>query len=765
MKVTNSFFFIFIILILFSSAASAALPFVDYYLLPDGDNIDSTNYTKTDAHNEIENHAVKLTTQYNEGIIQKIDALPVKCTYNFTFYDYNTGDTGDIRIYINSSSTDHTGPYFRMQDYQAFTRLNGSVAPTGGTGERQLANQSTVCISKNVSYVNIWIDDYYVGGWTTAIGSGGYFGMATGGNGDKVGFTDLVISEQFIAYGSGGGGGTPADTDVYYVSPTGDDSNNGTTTVTPKKTLNNILGNVTGNITIYMMSGTYEDITCVPTQYLDPNITVRSYNLSNHALLTSSTRNSGETNAAKTFNGENGYFCNVNRNDNFTVESIDFSWYGGGFEQVGNNPRFLNCTFSNFYGLNQDNSQSVQTIEINANSYGRFAPGNPWLKTVEIRNCTVTNPVLSGSGSPNVFQFSGDETSGRLCKVKYYDNTITGELYHQGLNIQPMSYEYTDGAGFGFEFDIRNNTVNNISYKETFGTTVMKGSARNYTISNEYYSDVRAGIQGKFYDSVFTNISTGVLYGHPETLGSGYTIWLDKETDDYSTTPKSTNVTISNCTSLGEGSDLGVLMDYGYDIEFDYCDYWQYRLAEGDFTVINQNVSERQTYIVDTLSKAKSTTRASTGFENGRIFMENGTQDIIANTTGTWLNIGVEDVDITALNYSAVPTTTATISNVSVTGFNINPAASENITFTELATGNSTNSSMIPGDTYVAFSSLDFTPDEGVTDLYFYGVAGTSYLNYPTKMTFSSGVWTESFPNDGKQTTTPETITGVEIHP
>lgn len=714
MKVTNSFFFIFIILILFSSAASAALPFVDYYLLPDGDNIDSTNYTKTDAHNEIENHAVKLTTQYNEGIIQKIDALPVKCTYNFTFYDYNTGDTGDIRIYINSSSTDHTGPYFRMQDYQAFTRLNGSVAPTGGTGERQLANQSTVCISKNVSYVNIWIDDYYVGGWTTAIGSGGYFGMATGGNGDKVGFTDLVISEQFIAYGSGGGGGTPAG-GMYYYSP-------------ENFTEEDCSDWVSGDTAVFTEGTYYEQVWLQRSGTSDYPINITAADGEtvtfdrNRINTTATTYNS----LGRTVNGihlENG------------VDYINIS-----------DVNITDC----YYGIRVRSSTGVYIENVNINYTNYSAVG-----FTDCVACSFNNSTTMNTGW-NAVQFSISQRDSHDIEIAY--NTMTknpGISPNSGHNYYDL-FPYTASYQI-YNISIHDNIVNNSDGGAAACGVFTHGASTTKKMDNIqiYNNAFSGGLWAGVYFEFFTNSNI-----YDNTLDGDTNYDFISTVSDSGKNPE--NVTIENNTVTnfaGASTDSRIYCVAGTDIlSINNSGLVRNRMFAGTMT-INESLSNfvfvngasNTNLVMSSSSKLFSVSTGNVLYNSTGAFFWNPAD---TSLTYTWNNL-----------YTAVPTTTATISNVSVTGFNINPAASENITFTELATGNSTNSSMIPGDTYVAFSSLDFTPDEGVTDLYFYGVAGTSYLNYPTKMTFSSGVWTESFPNDGKQTTTPETITGVEIHP
>jgi hypothetical protein len=339
-----------------------------------------------------------------------------------------------------------------------------------------------------------------------------------------------------------GGAGTPAFATTYYVSPTGSDSNNGTSTSTPWQTITKVNSAhfVAGDSVLFQGGQTFTGApkfsyaTNIPSSSATNPITVGSYGTGAAEILSNTT---GSYSAAITVNGVNG------------LEITGLTILGGGgtgpttwigvyiLNQSGSSKSGVtvnNCDISNFAGTSGSQSSEVlvsgyygalDTINITNNqlhgangvgskdSNGIYGIGNG----EDITNVTyagntvynlgglasntgggiIANDVNGGLLEYNIaHDIGGNSTScGGPCGIwAYASNNITIQ-YNEVYNVRPITYSagcdwnaYDLDGGVSNSYVQYNYSHNNfgcalLAYVQTVGGHAWGNNVFRYNIS------------------------------------------------------------------------------------------------------------------------------------------------------------------------------------------------------------------------------------------------------------------------------------------
>ncbi|MBI2437860.1 MAG: hypothetical protein HYV36_03485 [Lentisphaerae bacterium] len=277
----------------------------------------------------------------------------------------------------------------------------------------------------------------------------------------------------------------PASAATYYVSPSGNDANNGASLTLAKQTIQAGINVATSGDTILVADGTYSPIT------ISPGIIVRSVNgaqsttingggvtrcayLSANAVLDGFTVTGGSM-----MNGysSDGYGGGVNvyggTLQNCTISGNWAIWGGGGVNAVDGN--LQNCTISGnstyYYGggVFAYNS-TVVDCTISENSAGIGGGG------VDLWACTVQNCTISGNST---YYYGG----GMLVMSSLVENCT---ISRNSVTLNG------GGAGVGQGSLMKYCTISeNIAYRNGGGALIQNSTVENCTISSNtsYGSD------------------------------------------------------------------------------------------------------------------------------------------------------------------------------------------------------------------------------------------------------------------------------------
>ena len=267
----------------------------------------------------------------------------------------------------------------------------------------------------------------------------------------------------------------------YYVNPAGSDSNNGTSSTTPFKTLTKAITTATDKSSIYVQAGYYAG-TDNTVLSISKNLTIYSNgsalfdggNVRQSGFIVTSgysvTLNglkfiNGSGNAGAVTVNENCSIINCNfTNNNKSTSTDDATGWGGAVYCIGSNNYIFNSNFYSNKAYNGGaiyNSSSNNTVTDctfsgnNASSSGGAILNNSSNNTVT--DCTFSNNASDNVGAIYIFD---DNNNVKNCSFK--NNTPTN-LYVQGTY---------------------SGTVTNCYWGTDTPTTSDYGTISNYTVTN-----------------------------------------------------------------------------------------------------------------------------------------------------------------------------------------------------------------------------------------------------------------------------------------
>jgi parallel beta-helix repeat protein len=385
----------------------------------------------------------------------------------------------DVNIRMLASG-DYGNVYFVVLDSEYNEIANRSLNPlTTGTWLKQryvftpainigAGNETIVCMIKapqSVSFAN-GVQVRGVQYFTDAVSWSGGHRFSTGVGGvsniwdDPVNDVETLSTDTMmnmtITYG---------DINHYYVSPSGNDSYEGTTPNTPWKTLAHAASTLPSNSTLYIMPGTYSGDSFA--LYYVNNVTIKPYSTS--PIITRSSDGYGIQ------TGTNNYIsCN-----NITVENITFTdnAYTSVYFAGGNNQTVKNCVMRNGsdgirFKAGNDNLAYNNTIS-NMSQHGIHIFNQEFAAGLYSRNNIIQKNV-SDCGH-NMIDLHSNTSSCRIANNDvYFTDAWTGNKANVGVYLHNGNTPYTL---------VENNTIHHVGRQLEFN------NAKDCMIRNNNFSD------------------------------------------------------------------------------------------------------------------------------------------------------------------------------------------------------------------------------------------------------------------------------------
>jgi len=315
----------------------------------------------------------------------------------------------------------------------------------------------------------------------------------------------------------------------YYISPTGDNSNLGTSISLPWKTIQYAADNVLAGDTINIMAGTYnEKVDVNISGSIDNYITFRNYE-----------------NDISIISGSNlpayQYLMKIEDRDYICVSGIKFQDYQQ-LDALGiivinssnitiENNEFTNIDYSSTaLGQTPNDTQNSQPIIV----FGRDAANpisNLLIKGNRIHDCEVGwSECISVNGNIDGFEISHNQVYDNTnigivaighegeCATEALDQARNGLIHHNLVYNNPGAY--TECAGIYIDGAAYVTVENNISYSNNFGIEV--GCENNGNASNDPSANHILVRNNLVYNNTFTGIALGG-YNYPTTGKVEYT--------------------------------------------------------------------------------------------------------------------------------------------------------------------------------------------------------------------------------------------------
>ncbi len=243
----------------------------------------------------------------------------------------------------------------------------------------------------------------------------------------------------------------------------------------------------------------------------------------------------------------------------------------------------------------------------------------------------------------------------------------------------------------------------------------------NISITNNTFID---GLNSAVYFGQFENsVISGNLISAPSVYGI-------ISTSTGLNTPR--NITIQNnrvIDYVGGSLDSRLYLSEMENTDIIDNEFEVIRLRDGNVTIDESKI--------DFIFNLESTDTQIVKSSSGKLFSVDGENVIYDSDGGEILVAGDADfIFHWNNNYTLVPTSSVTVTNVSDTGCTVTLASAENVTFGEVETGNTITFGLSSGSTDIMFSSLDFTSD-GVQILSFAPIDLTPTTTNGTPQTFT----------------------------
>ncbi|RLI84742.1 hypothetical protein DRP07_00065 [Archaeoglobales archaeon] len=282
--------------------------------------------------------------------------------------------------------------------------------------------------------------------------------------------------------------GTVVATD-YYVSPTGDDSNTGTSVESAWRTLSYACSQLTAGDTLWVVNGTYQDDYCslsasgTSTSW----ITIRAYN--------------GTPVINGTFNETAGtcspsYAVRFNYNDYIRIIGLRIRYVDDGLVRFGSHVKVEDVDVGQICGY---------AIFIDSHLYA-INTGNA-LNHIWINNSSIHDTAINGDTGPNLIHIAGaqaDEGEPAGHHIFLYNNNIYGSGLHQILNFQNYNPPDYTNVGLHSVFVI-NNTIHDLGFNPS-GMWTIYGALVNSTFENNTFQNInKYGIAGQMINVTFRN--------------------------------------------------------------------------------------------------------------------------------------------------------------------------------------------------------------------------------------------------------------------
>jgi len=655
------------------------------------------NWTTFYTGNVIENGTIHLGNAVGKGVGWTTPSFSGNRTIIFNFIDFDTLTDDYFAVYLNGSMVlTRSGWYVRLDEGGEARLYNPNGTYEVYPVSQSFSNNSLINISTSGSQTCVIIDGISLGtldGGNTS----GYVEFRTIASGAETGVDNFTVTDDLtlVDAGSGDGGGDAAATGPYYVSTEGSDEADGSFG-TPWATITHAYDTAPDGAFIYILDGEHQ----IPSKITNgiSNSTLAGY---------------GE-NAIIYMDYEEYYGNDTLMNANYkriNLLNIAVTSFGGGFLGVGTNTTVENIHMYNTSGIAEtsaktmiDISNGVKYITINGSRFNDTAMATPLYPY--------------GSISPNIIGVNGPTSGGATEYITITNNSFGDNSLHATINLASNSYNdvYGDGEYHLGNVEIGYNTfgpyLNRFSSPSNQLNVIAnnKGPITNLNIHDNTFT----GIEGSVATAaIVANMWDGTIEGNEFNDVSYYCIWLQ----DLYNTPTSSyiyphNVTVSNNTETGTLSAHGVFVDGGYELYFINNSFHRYGFNHVNDTWIIDQFYDGEVYLRLPSGATSEITIQNT---DGQLFIEDLPNDLIVNETGAYLYIPTTtpriDYGFENINYS-MNTTSAVVSDVSAIDCNVTLVSSENVTFTELDTGNTTEVSLPLGTTHITFSELDFVTGE-----------------------------------------------------
>jgi len=491
----------------------------------------------------------------------------------------------------------------------------------------------------------------------------------------------------------------------YYVSTSGNDSNNGTLNypwLSPSK-----ISGLAQFDTLNIAEGSYSGGLAIPQD----NITV---------IGTGSVWLNG-TGTEKALE--------INYKDNFILENVNFFNYDSGVQELGCNNTLKNCTFGNFTGINTGAALTVD---------GHLYPQarSKALTNVTFYNCDFYNcdSTLSSSAVPNMINIDGADPSlsePTMRNIKFINTEIYGTASHQIFNIKSRNVGINSYTYNGLE-DLYIDGVyihDIVSYGTTTPNAIytIYGGAENVTFKNAVVSGLkRYAVVGNYINSTFENISvSGTVQDYPAVF-----------LDDAGFTKYPTGTKIINVSATGTTNQNRIVFDSPLGlINYANLSNVQYYESKANMTITSPansayyiqakgNGSVTLNYPTGMVISATLTSANAPYVFSSPSYTPTGTLCSLTQQTGGTTS---STVSIIAYNYSAKPATgTATVTPRT-------PVGSEECNFT----ANSTNGNQ------VNFTAWNLTPGTSYSIKKDGSVIATQTANSSGYIGWNNSVWSE----------------------
>lgn len=691
------------ILLMFTMPVSATSSFVDVF----DDGSLSGNWTVYYTSGAwVENGAMYLGTSVGKGAGWTNSSFGGgNQTIEFDYIDLDYNTTGTVGVYLNGSGTSTSaGYYVKFADggTNIFYYPNGTAI----TFETAAVPSPTahVKMTMDTTFLEAWVGDIRIGNISADFGTG-YLEFRQKTASGLSAIDNLTVNETFVPYVAGSeSGGGEVSSGTRYVSHTGSNANNGTSVESAWANPLYALENAGENETVYILNDGiyYEDIDnygSYATQNYN-NVTIDSYDGSQVMIFGP---NASDYGLKRIF---------YSGNKKLTLRNVIFSRFGGGILGVGDNSTIDSIHMYNFSGLVPSGAAMLDMGKGGTISSG----SNQIWSNITLNDTAMPTPSYpEGSSSPNMININGAEDDDAIPIVENIlltDFHLYGRLKHVAVNVLACNM-YTDsgqnctGVPGLKNVEVSNGEIGPMTFDDGYTTAIaiIYGVADRMYIHDVYIHDTYRGIVGIFSNSTIANITLA-------DTGTAQSVELQSRTNEAGVltgvTTYSTDVLITDCNGTNTG---GVWVQGGKNITFQNSYFSRYSLDNGP------NISEIK--ILNPLPmpfnlETLTTTEVDVTYTNGRLFIENFPQTIVANATGTHLPISdtyASSSTITPIGYGLIPETTMYATNVSAGGVSLT-SVGENVTFYEFASGNSSILYLESGTTFVPFASIDFTSGE-----------------------------------------------------
>ena len=495
---------------------------------------------------------------------------------------------------------------------------------------------------------------------------------------------------------------SPEPATEYYVSPTGDNGNNGTTAESAWQTLSYSFSELTANDTLYVMPGNYHNVS-TPLRFsnsgtADAPITVTSYSGRDTVSISGNDTGADIIDSATAGGIPRNYII---------IENL--SIYDSGVIRIDSAAHDWTIRNNHFERCNSIGAMA-ENVTIESNTFvapqWSFIQISQWTSEHFSKNVLIKNNTVTDMNYPDGNVHGGLDLMYKWENVTFENNTMYGGSTSAIYIHQTTDYDSADNG-----LIIRNNNIS-----DTTRFFVTERRVGNVTIEENTFSDIVPTASGGSY----------LDFQH------GY--------------GRSSHISVRNNTFVA-GSDLSRQMIYWYCNESTFENNTVTSLSSeslgyeislfGGATADNTFVDTDSTDNTYVISPYSADGNHYVYYTNGRIF-DSSLVDVTINSSGSYAIVeGYSTADIITLTDYSLLATSATLDTVTDTGCNITLSSPETVTFGEITTGNTTTVDLSVGTSYITFSQLDFVDGDSFIITSFFPTATTPSIALGDSLNFT----------------------------